>query len=302
MKKIFLALMATATFVACNKEDKDEDGTSAKFPKEITTIVGTERTVIKYEMQDATRPKKETRITYRGNSSYGDETYHDYDYDSSGRLQRRTYYSKEPYFHNYIYTYRADGKLEKEETIALGTTLYATKVYEYRADGRLVKKEDKPANNNDGSYITTTFDYPSTNVVRITKNTYVRKGGKNGDDTNEWHSYTLDAKGNVVKDEYTTTTHSYEVTYEYDAKINPEYVNFIIQTTPDHFVTLLTPNNIIKKTVVTAELNKPENVTKTVYRYDIQYDGDYPIRIKVYSVPKDEKAPQVLISTTEYSY
>ena len=69
MKKIFLALMATATFVACNKEDKDEDGTSAKFPKEITTIVGTERTVIKYEMQDATRPKKETRITYRGNSS-----------------------------------------------------------------------------------------------------------------------------------------------------------------------------------------------------------------------------------------
>lgn len=54
--------MATATFVACNKEDKDEDGTSAKFPKEITTIVGTERTVIKYEMQDATRPKKKQEL------------------------------------------------------------------------------------------------------------------------------------------------------------------------------------------------------------------------------------------------
>ena len=164
----------------------------------------------------------------------------------------------------------------------------------------MTKKVEKPASNGDGVYITTTFEYPSTNMVRVTKTSYSVDKAKKGDDVNEWHVYTLGANGNVVKDEYRTATHNYETTYEYDTKINPEYVSFRVQATPDHFVTL-TPNNITKKTVITTELANSK-VTKAVYRYDIQYDGDYPIQIKVYSVPEDKTAGEALVQTTEYTY
>ena len=137
-------------------------------------------------------------------------------------------------------------------------------------------------------------------MVRVTKTSYSVDKAKKGDDINEWHVYTLGANGNVVKDEYRTATHNYETTYEYDTKINPEYVSFRVQATPDHFVTL-TPNNITKKTVITTELANSK-VTKAVYRYDIQYDGDYPIQIKVYSVPEDKTAGEALVQTTEYTY
>ena len=166
----------------------------------------------------------------------------------------------------------------------------------------MTKKVEKPASNGDGNYITTSFDYPSTNVVRVTKTSYSVDKAKKGDDVNEWHVYTLGANGNVVKDEYRDATHSYEIVYEYDTKINPEYVRFRVQSTPDHFVTLLTPNNITKKTVTTTELANSTKVTKTVHRYDIQYDGDYPIQIKVYSVPEDKTAGETLVQTTEYTY
>ena len=196
------------------------------------------------------------------------------------------------------FSYNANGKLEKEERVFV-TLPYIIKSYEY-ANDKLTKKVEKPASNGDGDYITTTFEYPSTNMVRVTKTSYSVDKAKKGDDVNEWHVYTLGANGNVVKDEYRTATHNYETTYEYDTKINPEYVSFRVQATPDHFVTL-TPNNITKKTVITTELANSK-VTKAVYRYDIQYDGDYPIQIKVYSVPEDKTAGEALVQTTEYTY
>jgi peptidoglycan-binding lysM len=198
------------------------------------------------------------------------------------------------------FSYNANGKLEKEERVFV-TLPYTIKNYEY-ANGKLSKKVEKPASNGDGNYITTSFEYPSANVVRVTKTSYSVDKAKKGDDVNEWHVYTLGANGNVVKDEYRDATHSYEIVYEYDTKINPEYVSFRVQTTPDHFVSLLTPNNITKKTVTATELANSTKVTKTVHRYDIQYDGDYPIQIKVYSVPEDKTAGETLVQTTEYTY
>jgi len=302
MKKTILALMATAAIVACSKsDDKEDDHTSGKFPKKITQITGTTRVERTFELQDATRPKKETITTYQGSSTNGKVKTHEYNYDTNNRLITRVDPDDEPsvwYLSNF--SYNANGKLEKEERVFV-TLPYIIKSYEY-ANDKLTKKVEKPASNGDGDYITTTFDYPSANVVRVTKTSYSVDKAKKGDDVNEWHVYTLGANGNVVKDEYRDATHSYEIVYEYDTKINPEYVSFRVQTTPDHFVSLLTPNNITKKTVTATELANSTKVTKTVHRYDIQYDGDYPIQIKVYSVPEDKTAGETLVQTTEYTY
>ena len=302
MRKTILALMATAAIVACSKsDDKEDDHISGKFPTKITQIVGTERVVHTYEMQDATHPKKETITTYQGSSTNGKVKTHEYNYDTNNRLITRVDPDDEPsvwYLSNF--SYNANGKLEKEERVFV-TLPYIIKSYEY-ANDKLTKKVEKPASNGDGDYITTTFDYPSANVVRVTKTSYSVDKAKKGDDVNEWHVYTLGANGNVVKDEYRDATHSYEIVYEYDTKINPEYVRFRVQSTPDHFVTLLTPNNITKKTVTATELANSTKVTKTVHRYDIQYDGDYPIQIKVYSLPEDKTATETLVQTTEYTY
>ena len=302
MRKTILALMATAAIVACSKsDDKEDDHISGKFPTKITQIVGTERVVHTYEMQDATHPKKETITTYQGSSTKGKVKTHEFTYDSNNRLISKVDPTDEPsvwYLSNF--SYNANGKLEKEERVFV-TLPYIIKNYEY-ANGKLSKKVEKPASNGDGDYITTTFEYPSANVVRVSTTSYSINEGKKGDDVNEWHVYTLGANGNVVKDEYRNTTHSYEIVYEYDAKTNPEYVSFRVQSTPDHFVTLLTPNNITKKTVTTTLLANSTKVTKTVHRYDIQYDGDYPIQIKVYSVPEDKTAGETLLQTTEYTY
>lgn len=302
MKKTILALMATAAIVACSKsDDKEDDHTSGKFPKKITQITGTTRVERTFELQDATRPKKETITTYQGSSTNGRVETHEYNYDSNNRLISKVDPTDEPslwYLSNF--SYNANGKLEKEERVFV-TLSYTIKNYEY-ANGKLSKKVEKPASNGDGNYITTSFEYPSANVVRVTKTSYSVDKAKKGDDVNEWHVYTLGANGNVVKDEYRDATHSYEIVYEYDTKINPEYVSFRVQTTPDHFVSLLTPNNITKKTVTATELANSTKVTKTVHRYDIQYDGDYPIQIKVYSVPEDKTAGETLVQTTEYTY
>ena len=302
MKKTILALIATAAIVACSKsDDKEDDHTSGKFPKKITQITGTTRVERTFELQDATRPKKETITTYQGSSTNGRVETHEYNYDSNNRLISKVDPTDEPsvwYLSNF--SYNANGKLEKEERVFV-TLPYTIKNYEY-ANGKLSKKVEKPASNGDGNYITTSFDYPSANVVRVTKTSYSVDKAKKGDDVNEWHVYTLGANGNVVKDEYRDATHSYEIVYEYDTKINPEYVSFRVQSTPDHFVTLLTPNNITKKTVTATELANSTKVTKTVHRYDIQYDGDYPIQIKVYSVPEDKTAGETLVQTTEYTY
>lgn len=302
MKKTILALMATAAIVACSKsDDKDDNHTSGKFPKKITQITGTTRVERTFELQDATHPKKETITTYQGSSTNGKVKIHEYNYDTNNRLITRVDPDDEPsvwYLSNF--SYNANGKLEKEERVFV-TLPYIIKSYEY-ANDKLTKKVEKPVSNGDGDYITTTFDYPSANVVRVTKTSYSVDKAKKGDDVNEWHVYTLGANGNVVKDEYRDATHSYEIVYEYDTKINPEYVSFRVQSTPDHFVTLLTPNNITKKTVTATELANSTKVTKTVHRYDIQYDGDYPIQIKVYSVPEDKTAGETLVQTTEYTY
>jgi len=302
MKKTILALMATAAIVACSKsDDKEDDHTSGKFPKKITQITGTTRVERTFELQDATRPKKETITTYQGSSTNGRVETHEYNYDSNNRLISKVDPTDEPslwYLSNF--SYNANGKLEKEERVFV-TLPYTIKNYEY-ANGKLSKKVEKPASNGDGNYITTSFEYPSANVVRVTKTSYSVDKAKKGDDVNEWHVYTLGANGNVVKDEYRDATHSYEIVYEYDTKINPEYVSFRVQTTPDHFVSLLTPNNITKKTVTATELANSTKVTKTVHDYDSQYDGDYPIQIKVYSVPEDKTAGETLVQTTEYTY
>ena len=172
MKKTILALMATAAIVACSKSDDKDDNshTSGKFPTKITQITGTTRVERTFELQDATRPKKETQETYTNGNSSVIKNVNLYEYDGEGRLSKKEFQAivgNTGFSYYNTYHYKADGKLEKEEMHLLIEGVVRSTNYEYRADGKLIKKESKPSNGI-GIWEVRTYDYHTDNVVRVT--------------------------------------------------------------------------------------------------------------------------------------
>ena len=290
MKKTILALMATAAIVACSKsDDKEDDHTSGKFPKKIPQITGTTRVERTFELQDATHPKKETQETYNNGSSSIVKDVNLYEYDGEGRLSKKEFQAivgNTGFSYYNTYHYKADGKLEKEEMLLLTGSTVQTTNYEYRADGKLIKKESKPSRET-GIWEVSTYDYPTDIVSRTTN----------------WHTYTLDGKNNIVKDEYSDATYRYVIVRDYNDKINPEWADFFIKSTPDYFVTT-SRNNVTQEVITKTEINNPSKVVKEVRKYKYDHNGDYPIKSITYLVSTDDKGVETETeeSRVEYSY
>ena len=307
MKKTILALMATAAIVACSKsDDKEDDHTSGKFPKKITQITSTTRVERTFELQDATRPKKETQETYTNGNSSVIKNVNLYEYDGEGRLSKKEFQAivgNTGFSYYNTYHYKADGKLEKEEMHLLIEGVVRSTNYEYRADGKLIKKESKPSNGI-GIWEVSTYDYPTDNVVRVTAEKYTKEtSGDIVSKTTSWHTYTLDGKNNIVKDEYSDATYRYVIEKEYDSKINPEWAEFFLKSNPDYFITT-SRNNIIQEVTTKTEINNSAKVTKQIKKYKYQYNGDYPIKRTTYLVSTDDKGVETETeqSILEYSY
>ena len=308
MKKTILALMVTATIVACSKSDDKDDNnhTSGKFPTKITQITGNTRVERTFELQDATHPKKETQLNYTNGSLTEDKRIYEYEYDSSGRLFKKKF-QLIAHLINYgdetVYHYRADGKLEKDVLHSgLQNNLFGTS-YEYRADGKLIKKEYKSPTNL-GLHIETEYVYPTDNIVRVTVKSYEQNdAGVKEEESSSWHTYTLDGKNNIVKDEYSDATYRYVIEKEYDSKINPEWADFFLKSNPDYFITT-SRNNIIHEVTTKTEINNSAKVTKQIKKYKYQYNGDYPIKRTTYLVSTDDKGVETETeqSILEYSY
>lgn len=282
MKKTILALMATATIVACSKsDDKDsKDSPSTKYPTKITEITGTTRVERTFELQDATHPKKETQLNYTNGSLTEDKRIYEYEYDSSGRLSKK-----------------------KFQLIAHLINYGDETVYHYRADGKLTKKEYKSPSNL-GLHIETEYVYPADNIVRVTVKSYEQNdAGVKEEESSSWHTYTLDGNNNVVKDEYSDATYRYVIEKEYDSKINPEWAEFFLKSNPDYFITT-SRNNIIQEVTTKTEINNSTKVTKQIKKYKYQYNGDYPIKRTTYLVSTDDKGVETETeqSILEYSY
>ena len=289
MKKIFLALMATATFVACNKDNGgSEEGVSAKHPKKIISTSPYLRVERIFELYDDARPKKESYTHYQADTvSYSSVT--EYEYDGKRPVKKRYSDYEDSYFYN-------NGKLEREVSKSKYNSTPSTTEYQYDGNGRVIKKLTRYRQDN---YEEVNYQYSEGNKIIASTERFVENKKIYSSRT-----YTLDANGNVVKQEYKEGYRDYDivVTYEYDNKINPLFSPTFRDLYPDYFTTGVSRNNIIKYTKTETNPKEPNKVSKETFRIVYEYNGDYPVRDTHYSVPNEENKPEEKLSVTEYIY
>ena len=211
MKKIFLALIATTTFVACSKDNGgSEEGVSAKHPKKIISTSPYLRVERIFELYDDARPKKESYTHYQADTvSYSSVT--EYEYDGKRPVKKRYNDYEDSYFYN-------NGKLERVVSKSKHNSTPSTTEYQYDGNGRLIKKLSHYRQGYDEEV---NYQYIEGNkIIASTEKVIVNIG-----EEKKYYSsrtYTLDANGNVVKQEYK----DYK---DYDIVITYEYDNFLLQ-------------------------------------------------------------------------
>ena len=288
MKKIFLALIATATFVACNKDNGgSEEGVSAKHPKKIISTSPYLRVERIFELYDDARPKKESYTHYQADTvSYSSVT--EYEYDGKRPVKKRYDDYEDSYFYN-------NGKLEREVSKSKHNSTPSTTEYQYDGNGRVIKKLTRYRQDN---YEEVNYQYSEGNKIIASTERFVENKKIYSSRT-----YTLDANGNVVKQEYKDyKDYDIVITYEYDNKINPLFSPTFRDLYPDYFTTGVSRNNIIKQTKTETNPKEPNKVSKVTFRTVYEYNGDYPVRDTHYSVPNEENKPEEKLSVTEYIY
>ena len=288
MKKIFLALIATATFVACNKDNGgSEEGVSAKHPKKIISTSPYLRVERIFELYDDARPKKESYTHYQADTvSYSSVT--EYEYDGKRPVKKKTNYYEYSYFYS-------KGKLERETFKEKYDSTPSTTEYQYDGNGRLIKKLTRYRQDN---YEEVNYQYSEGNKIIASTERFVENKKIYSSRT-----YTLDTNGNVVKQEYKDyKDYDIVITYEYDNKINPLFSPTVRDLYPDYFTMGVGKNNIIKQTEIGTNPKEPNKVSKETFRTVYEYNGDYPVRDTHYSVPNEENKPEKKLSVTEYIY
>ena len=236
MKKIFLALMATATFVACNKDNGgSEEGVSAKHPKKIISTSPYLRVERIFELYDDARPKKESYTHYQADTvSYSSVT--EYEYDGKRPVKERYGDTEVSFFYN-------KGKLERKVSKSKYNSTPSTTEYQYDGNGRVIKKLTRYRQDN---YEEVNYQYSEGNKIIASKERFVENKKIYSSRT-----YTLDANGNVVKQEYKDyKDYDIVITYEYDNKINPLFSPTVRDLYPDYFTMGVGKNNIIKQTEI----------------------------------------------------
>ncbi|WP_448824690.1 peptidoglycan-binding LysM [Capnocytophaga ochracea] len=288
MKKIFLALMATATFVACSKDNGgSEEGVSAKHPKKIISTSPYLRVERIFELYDDARPKKESYTHYQADTvSYSSVT--EYEYDGKRPVKERYGDTEVSFFYN-------KGKLEREVSKSKYNSTPSTTEYQYDGNGRVIKKLTRYRQDN---YEEVNYQYSEGNKIIASTERFVENKKIYSSRT-----YTLDANGNVVKQEYKDyKDYDIVITYEYDNKINPLFSPTFRDLYPDYFTTGVSRNNIIKRTEIGTNPKEPNKISKETFRTVYEYNGDYPVRDTHYSVPNEENKPEEKLSVTEYIY
>ena len=288
MKKIFLALIATATFVACNKDNGgSEEGVSAKHPKKIISTSPYLRVERIFELYDDARPKKESYTHYQADTvSYSSVT--EYEYNGKRPVKKRYGDYEDSYFYN-------NGKLEREVSKSKYNSTPSTTEYQYDGNGRVIKKLTRYRQDN---YEEVNYQYSEGNKIIASTERFVENKKIYSSRT-----YTLDANGNVVKQEYKDyKDYDIVITYEYDNKINPLFSPTVRDLYPDYFTMGVSRNNIIKQTEIETNPKEPNKVSKETFRTVYEYNGDYPVRDTHYSVPNEENKPEKKLSVTEYIY
>lgn len=291
MKKIFLALIATATFVACNKDNGgSEEGVSAKHPKKIISTSPYLRVERIFELYDDARPKKESYTHYQADTvSYSSVT--EYEYDGKRPVKERYGDTEVSFFYN-------KGKLERKVSKSKYNSTPSTTEYQYDGNGRVIKKLSHYRQGYDEEE---NYQYIEGNkIIASTEKVIVNFGGEKKYYSSQ--TYTLDANGNVVKQEYKENDNDIVITYEYDNKINPLFSPTFRDLYPDYFTTRVSRNNIIKQTKTETNSKEPNKVSKVTFRTVYEYNGDYPVRDTHYSVPNEENKPEEKLSVTEYIY
>ena len=280
--------MAIATFVACNKDNGgSEEGVSAKHPKKIISTSPYLRVERIFELYDDARPKKESYTHYQADTvSYSSVT--EYEYEGKRPVKERYGDTEVSFFYN-------KGKLERKVSKSKYNSTPSTTEYQYDGNGRVIKKLTRYRQDN---YEEVNYQYSEGNKIIASTERFVENKKIYSSRT-----YTLDANGNVVKQEYKDyKDYDIVITYEYDNKINPLFSPTVRDLYPDYFTMGVGKNNIIKQTEIGTNPKEPNKVSKETFRTVYEYNGDYPVRNTHYSVPNEENKPEEKLSVTEYIY
>ena len=264
-----------------------EEGVSAKHPKKIISTTPYLRIERIFELYDDARPKKESYTHYQADTvSYSSVT--EYEYDGKRPVKKRYDDYEVSYFYN-------NGKLEREVSKSKYNSTPSTTEYQYDGNGRVIKKLTRYRQDN---YEEVNYQYSEGNKIIASKERFVENKKIYSSRT-----YTLDANGNVVKQEYKDyRDYDIVITYEYDNKINPLFSPTVRDLYPDYFTMGVGKNNIIKQTEIGTNPKEPNKVSKVTFRTVYEYNGDYPVRNTYYSVPNEENKPEEKLSVTEYIY
>ena len=241
-------------------------------------------------MYDDARPKKESYTHYQADTvSYSSVT--EYEYDGKRPVKERYGDTEVSFFYN-------KGKLEREVSKSKYNSTPSTTEYQYDGNGRLIKKLSHYRQGYDEEI---NYQYIEGNkIITSTEKVIVNFGEQKKHYSSQ--TYTLDANGNVVKQEYKENDNDIVITYEYDNKINPLFSPTFRDLYPDYFTTNVSRNNIIKQTKIQTNSKEPNKVSKVTFRTVYEYNGDYPVRNTHYSVPNEENKPEEKLSVTEYIY
>lgn len=244
-----------------------------------------------FELYDNARPKKESYTHYQADTvSYSSVT--EYEYDGKQLVKKRYGDTEVSFFYN-------KGKLEREVSKSKYNSTPSTTEYQYDGNGRLIKKLSHYRQGYDEEI---NYQYIEGNkIIASTEKVIVNFGEQKKHYSSQ--TYTLDANGNVVKQEYKDyRDYDIVITYEYDNKINPLFSPTVRDLYPDYFTMGVGKNNIIKQTEIGTNPKEPNKVSKVTFRTVYEYNGDYPVRNTYYSVSNEENKPEEKLSVTEYIY
>ena len=302
MRRVSLLLSAVGLLVACNKNDYNEEPEliyfADKIHEEILAVGSTETTTTDYEFKyrglglvtsesvKISAPSIRTQqFTYE--TSYDGSFPQKTVYKIEGRTVSTTTYDE----------YIDRGSIKKKTTVEVGKeNLPIVEGYEYYNRNTLSKYTSaKKTATNTTVYTVKEYNWGGRNELNVKTSVYTQTGNSTTSATVVvTDKYLLNYNETVREHTRTENNQTVVITYTYDTKTNPRYLQFSHRMThPDFFLQEgYGRNNITKKTVKYPNVAGKDYEEETAYEY---FKNEYPLKAVI-------KRNGTIVGSKEFTY
>lgn len=302
MRRVILLFSAVGLLVACNKNDYNEEPEliyfADKIHEEILAVGSTETTTTDYEFKyrglglvisesvKISAPSIRTQqFTYE--TSYDGSFPQKTVYKIEGRTVSTTTYDE----------YIDRGSIKKKTTVEVGKeNLPIVEGYEYYNRNTLSKYTSaKKTATNTTIYTVKEYNWGGRNELNVKTSVYTQTGNSTTSATVVvTDKYLLNYNETVREHTRTEKNQTVVITYTYDTKTNPRYLQFSHRMThPDFFLQEgYGRNNITKKTVKYPNVAGKDYEEETAYEY---FKNEYPLKAVI-------KRNGAIVGSREFTY